>query len=460
MRRPFYYLYPLLLMLASGIVPGAFGEPPGNHASAAPPATALSIQEAVQAAITANPLLAAARARRDASGDRLIQARSGLLPQVYFTQGYQRTTNPMWAMGTKLNQGVMTASDFAPDALNNPDPIDNFNSRFWFLWPLLDGTAIYGWKQAGLGKTAASEALTRDRQETIARTVEAYADLLTARHQVTVIDQTIDTAKAHLKMIEKRFENGMVVKSDVLRARVHLSELEQNRASARSAEALARASLNTVMGAATDQPLDLTTRLSRDQAPPAALPELIAEALKYRPDLKQAEIEVQIAASELKKARSGHWPSLHLNGGYEYNSEDFDDTHDNYSIGADLTLNLFSGGRVTGQSREAASRLAEARFRKQALLQQVRLETEKAYYDLLSADLRISTSELAVQNADEALRIVTNRYDTGLLNLVSLLDAELALYRCNTSHYTALQDYLKARTRMALALGTLDENFK
>ena len=452
-RNLIFLLFTIVFQVTAGLSPARCETPDNQPLS-------LSLQEAITASLTSNPMLSAADSRRGASGDRLTQARSGLLPQVYFTQSFQRTTNPMWVLGTKLNQGVMTAGDFAPDLLNDPNAIDNFNSRFWFLWPILDGPTIYGWKQAGLGETASALAFERTRQETIAQAVEAYADLLLARQQMTVIDQTICTAAAHLKMIQKRFENGMVVKSDVLRAKVHLAELEQNRAIARSAAAVARASLNTVMGAATDRELSPTTQLSKIKETLPELPELIATAVSRRPDLKQMDMQVKMAASEIDKARAGHWPTLHLNGGYEFNSENLDDANENYTIGADLTVNLFSGGRITGQSREAFNKLSEARAQKQALLQQIRLETEKSYYDLLSADIRISTSELAVQNADETLRIVTNRYDTGLLNIVSLLDAELALYRCNTNYYTALQDHVKARVRLALALGTLDENFK
>lgn len=458
MQRQLFLLCLCLLTLPVTAVSSAFGE--ARQQPPPQPSASLSLQEAMQAAIASNPMLSAAAARREASGNRITQGRAGMLPQVYFTQAFQRTTNPMWVMGTKLNQGVMMAEDFAPDILNDPDAIDNFNSRFWFLWPILDGPTIYGWKQACLGETASEAALERTRQQIIAQTVEAYADLLSARHQLTVIDQAIDTASAHLKMIERRFENGMVVKSDVLRAKVHLAELEQNRAIARSAAAVARASLNTVMGADAGQELTLATRLSKTEESLPDLAGLITTAVSRRPDLHQMDVGVKMAESEMKKARAGHWPTLNINGGYEFNSEDFDDSHENYTIGAELTINLFSSGRITGQSREGASKLSEASSQRHALLQQVRLETEKSYYDLLSADARINASELALKNADETLRIVSNRYETGLLNIVSLLDAELARYRCNTNYYTALADHVKARVRLALSLGTLDKNFK
>lgn len=421
---------------------------------------AISLQEAIGAALSANPQLLAIQARRDAALDQHAQARAGMLPQVYFTQSFQRTTNPMWVLGTKLNQGVMTAGDFAPELLNDPDAIDNTCSRFWFLWPLLDAPTFYGWQQADLAREAAVHGHDRAKQETIAQTVAAYADLISAGHQVAVTDKAIDTAETHLKMIEKRFDTGMVVKSDVLRAKVHLAELEQHRAIAKSAAAVARAALNTVMGRDTGEQVSPTDDLAQTQGFLPELPELIDVAVTQRPDLKQAVIQETIAEKELRKARSGHFPALHLNGGYEFNSEDFDDANENYTIGAELTVNLFSGGLITGKSREAANGLLEIRFRKQALVQQIRLETEKAYYDYLSAEARIAASRLAVQNAEETLRIVTNRYETGLLNIVSLLDAELSAYRCQTGYYTALQDQVKARVRLALATGRLDERFQ
>jgi outer membrane protein TolC len=202
MQRHLFFLCLCLLTLPVAAISSAFGE--AQQKTPLEQAASLSLQEAMQAATNANPMLQAALARQNASGNRITQARAGMLPQVYFTQSFQRTTNPMWVLGTKLNQGVMMAEDFAPDVLNDPDAIDNFNSRFWFLWPILDGPTIYGWKQAGLGETASKAALERTRQEIIAQTVEAYADLLSARHQLTV--KTIDTASAHLKIIERRTE--------------------------------------------------------------------------------------------------------------------------------------------------------------------------------------------------------------------------------------------------------------
>jgi len=421
----------------------------------------VSLSSAIHSALSSNPMMMAAKSRTKASGERIAQARSGMLPQVYITESYQRTNNPMWVFATKLNQGVITQDDFATDFLNDPSSIENFNSRLWVDWPIFDGgRTLYGWRQANIGKMSSDAALVRTRQEVISQTIDAYTSLLLAKRNITVIEQTIETAKTHLKTINKRFENGMVVKSDVLRAKVHLAELDQAHVIAKSNAAVARATLNNVMGQSTDQAISTTTKLSKTRMAIPELLVLIDQAIKNRPDLKQIDFLVQMAESEIDKEKSGHWPSFNLNGSYELNSEKFDETADNYTIGANVTLNLFSGYRISSKAREALYKRNESKSQKKGMYQRVRLETEKAYYDLLSADKRITTSELAIDNAEEMLRIVENRYATGLVNIVSLLDAELALYRANNNYYNSLKDYVQARAHLALATGGLDEHFQ
>jgi outer membrane protein len=69
-------------------------------------------------------------------------------------------------------------------------------------------------------------------------------------------------------------------------------------------------------------------------------------------------------------------------------------------------------------------------------------------------------AQIAMQQADEGLRIVANRYQNGLLTLVSLLDAQVALQQARTQHFKALHDYKVARIDLALATGAIDKNFQ
>ncbi len=422
--------------------------------------SSLTLEQAISTALVQNPQIAAEKSGLSASAEKIVQARSGLLPQVNFLQSYQRTNNPMWSFGAKLKQGRFGQEDFALDALNDPSSIDNFTSAFLVSWSLFDsGQTWYGLRQADLANRAQEMVLELARQEVIARTVEAYSRLVLSRENLTVVDQALETARAHLLMIEERYKNGLTVKSDVLRAQVHIAELDQERVVAASAVTVAMAALNTAMGVSTGQTIAPVDPLARRDLPEKTLEEWVLLSLEKRPDLLMLDFQEQVASAEVKKARAANLPSVNVNGSYEINSEDLGDSADNYTVGADLSLNLFSGYRFSSRRQEALFRQQAAKDYQRAMRQQAELEVRQAYYDILSAAKRIRAAEISVDQADEALRIVGDRYKTGLLPLVSLLDAEVALYRAKNNHNRALYQHVMARTQLAQAAGILDKDF-
>ncbi|RPJ11558.1 MAG: hypothetical protein EHM30_14340, partial [Desulfobacteraceae bacterium] len=90
---------------------------------------------------------------------------------IFLNENFSRTNNPMWAFGTKLNQESITASDFDPARLNNPDGINNFITSVTIEWTLFDGGQTWiGFKQAKLENEAAILMLERTREEVIGQT--------------------------------------------------------------------------------------------------------------------------------------------------------------------------------------------------------------------------------------------------------------------------------------------------
>lgn len=433
----------------------------GFAGQATEPSSQLSLQAAIHTALEKNPMIAAARSRVSASAERITQATSGFYPQVYISEAYQLTNNPMWSFGMKLNQEIITQQDFDPARLNNPDDIDNFNTMLWMNWQIFDsGQTWYGRQQAQLSHQASSAGLDRTRQEIISRTVTAYTDLVFAKESIAIVDQALETAGAHLRMIEDRYKTGLTVKSDLLRARVHISELEQQQVEVNSQYLIAQAALLTAMGQEAGGGVTPATPMDREEIPEKSLQEWIDSALSGRPDLLEAKFHERTARAEVEKARTAHWPSVSLNGSYEINTEDFDDTANNYTVGANVTLNLFSGNGISARQREALYRLTEISENLRALNQKVELETRQAYYRLRSAEKRIQAAELCVEAALETLRIVENRYNNGQVSIVSLLDAELALTRAKNNLKKALKDHVQSRAQLALAVGSLDASFQ
>lgn len=421
----------------------------------------LTLTEAVTAAAKHNPQVVAARFAVEAAASQADTARSGLLPQIYLSETFNHTNSPLWAFGTKLNQGDIQSSDFIPDALNAPDAIQNFNTALSLSWRLFDGGQTrMGWKQAIQGQKATGLALLRTKQQAIARAAKAYVGLLLAGENFEVITQSLQTSRAHLKLVEDRFRSGLAVKSDVLRARVRIADLEQQRLSAQSQVQVAGAALNAAMGRGADAvPVLLTTRLERCKAPEGEMDQWVALALRERSDLQQLDLQQAIAERGVARAKAGHLPTLTLQGNYEINTEDFNDSQDNYTVGAVVRVNLYSGRRISSQTVAAKAKVSQAQAIRDSLALAVRVHTQQAFYQARSAWQRIAVSRQAVSQAEEGLRIVSNRYAGGLLTIVDLLDAQVALQQARTGNFKAMHDYKVARIELALSSGTIDKDF-
>ncbi len=429
--------------------------------AAAEPLVPLTLEAAIAAAVDRNPEMSAAESGLEAAETRIRQAKSGYLPQLSVSETFSQTNNPVGAFGTKLNQAAITSQDFIPDRLNNPDAINNFATAFNLQWSVYSGgqTRI-GLEQARKGREGSDLFLERTRQQIIARTATAYAGLLLANKHVFVVEEALASARASLSMVDSRYRSGFVVKSDLLRAQVRIAELEQELLTARSRVDIAQAVLAGVMGDTGNRRYDPVTALEDDREIREDKNVWIERALAGRPDLKQVRIQETIAGKEIDKAQAAHLPDVNLFGTYEINSEDFSDTADNYAVGAMLRVNLYSGSRISAKAAEAKAAKRQMEAMRKAMELGIRVETEQAFLEAHSAWQRIGVAEKAVEQAEEGLRIVKNRYNSGLLTIVDLLDAEVTLQRARTRHFQSLHDYKVARVRLALAAGDLDVDFR
>jgi len=422
-------------------------------------ASDLTLSDAVKIALTSNPNLQAANFQTLSAREKMLQARSGTLPQVQVSGKYSQTTNPMWAFGNTLNQESITTQDFDPAQLNDPGSIDNFATVFSVTWPLYDqGQTFYGLQQAKLNQAAATRFTDRTRQQVIAGTITAYIGTLLARENQIVLHQVTQTARSHLKLVQSRYDGGFVAKSDLLRAQVHIADLDQQLAEAESQINIARCRLAVVMGIGGELEYVLSTPLKAGDPIAGSLASWVSTALSSRPDLKRLTFQKQIAQKEIDKSNAARHPLVSLTGNYEINTQDFQDTANNYTIGAAITVPLFTGGRISAKIRQAQINLKQITAMALGLNQQICGETRQAFFNAQSAWEKIRVTKAAVSQSEESLRIVKNRYNSGLFTITDLLDAEAMVQQSLTRQIKAVHDYRAAATHLDLAAGMIDKN--
>ena len=129
------------------------------------------------------------------------------------------------AFGSKLNQEILTASDFNPALLNNPEKTQNFATKIEVQQPLFNLDGLYG-RQAARAKMDAFQLQTERTKEYLELEVsKAYMQLQLAYKAVNVLEKANTTAQGNLKMVENYFKNGMLQKTDLLNVQVRVNEI-------------------------------------------------------------------------------------------------------------------------------------------------------------------------------------------------------------------------------------------
>ena len=304
--------------------------------------------------------------------------------------------------------------------------------------------------------SAAAERLARADQLIAYRVIQAYYSALFAKRQAELAEHAASTAQAVLDQSRARFDAGTTVESDYLVAQVDLASRQQELVRARNTLALAVAELDVAMGVAAEHTYRLTSELAERTLPAVTLTDSDILALKQRSDLKEVTATVRASDAGLQAARSSYGPRINVFVSGELdNISPFGNGGSNWAAGAELQIDLFSGGQKSASVARARANVDRMQALKQAAEDGIRLEVRRAFYDYDSARQMLSVTKAAIAQAEEGLRIVTNRYRAGMNTITDLLRAEDAARNARTNYWQAVYQYFVSYASLELATGSL-----
>lgn len=306
--------------------------------------------------------------------------------------------------------------------LNRPGELNNFRTHIAVVQPLYTGgRASVGVAQARLRHEASAYALTRQQQEVIFQVAKAYYGILLAQERLGVVQSALRTATATARFAQGRFDTGLAVESDALSAQVRFAALREQEIAARQHLHLARAILNDAIGLPLITSWTLQGHLTQQPTYDADLTMLEARALEKRPDYARLGAEEQAADRGISLARAAFLPTLHATAQYERNQLKFaTQGQDSWFVGVVFHWNLFNGRADRAKVEEARAQVRELQAQRARLASSVQLAVKDAFFHLRAAEARIDVAQTVVTQAEAALRIVTDRYQTGLSPIVDL----------------------------------------
>ena len=419
----------------------------------------LTLRQAVSIALEKNPQLKVALADTKAAGANVQEARSFLLPHLTFSEIGTRGNDPVYVFGSKLRQQRFTTADFGLNLLNTPTPFNNFSTRFGATWNLFDSFASWrGVARAEREKEAAAHQLDRADQEVVFGVVSSYYGLLLAKKELEVAQQATKTAQAVLDRSKTRVESGVAVESDFLNAQVRFAARKQELIRAQNNLSLATAELARAMGISTDSAFQPVESLVERTLPTTPLEELEKQAMETRPDLKRIRSEEAAQQQSVAIAKSSFGPRVNAFADWEADNPTFASGGGghNWMAGFEVQLDLFQGGAKRAELQRQRALEEKVAALKEAAKDAIRLEVQRAYYDLDAARQQVNVAKAAIAQAEESLRVTQNRYESGLSTITDLLTAEEETSRTQADYWQTVYRYQTGYANLELAAGTLN----
>ena len=280
-----------------------------------------------------------------------------------------------------------------------------------------------------------------------------YFDLQTADELVRINSSAVTNAQASLRDAQALEQAGVGTRFAVLQSQVQLANAIQDLTNSLRQQQVSRRQLA--------QRLSLPLTVSVSAADPVEIAGLWNFSLEDSIVLafqNRAELEQQLALRNQSQQRrrialSDLGPQVSLVARYGLSDRTNDDENfgDTYSLGANVSLNLFEGGaaRARAAAEEANIAIAETNFADTR--NQIRFQVEEAYANLQSNLANIQTASVGLEQAREALRLARLRFQAGVGTQTEVIDAEDDLTEAEGNRVSAIIEYNRS-------LATLQRN--
>ncbi len=411
----------------------------------------LSLSEALNLSDENNLNTKSAGARLEAAKASYRMTNSIFLPGLSVSHTGISTNDPLSSFGFKLKQEIVQQVDFNPAILNDPDNIENYNTRLELQQPILNLDGIYARKAAKNQVEAVSLQANRVKESIRFEVKKAYYMLELAGSSVKVLEQSVKVAEDALKLTKDNEEQGFAKYADVLEATVRVDDRKNQLLEAKNRLKSANEFLAHLLGLNLSETIETTDSLI--QPPVQLYVDNNIVNIENRSDIKAYQKQIEAGENMVKSQKMKFIPRLNAFGSYEMNDHKLLGTAaNNYMVGASLSWNIFSGYKNAGAVQKANAQLNEARLNYQDYLSQSQIQINSTKRKVELKYNQIKSSKLAKEQAQESLRIRTDRYRQGLEKTTDLLMAEALTSRKKLEYIQSIYNYRQSIFEMELLL--------
>ncbi|MGE4440861.1 MAG: TolC family protein [Desulfomicrobium sp.] len=404
-------------------------------------AETLTMRDAVEAGIKANPSILAAREALMASDYAVKSAKAAFGPSMSTQYGYTRLDERPQAFG------------------QTSGTLDNWELAFNVHQPLFTGfNLLTSHEKAILQKEQVASQIDNAELRLTVAIQDAFLRLLQARENVRSAEDSLVRLRSQLKVNTAFYEVGLRPKLDMLQAEVDVATAEQLLLAATNNVATVKAQLNTLLGKSVDADVEYVGDL-RYFPFSLTLQDCLERAAGERPDLRIARQAVMLAEKDKDLAAVPYYPQVGADFNYIRAGEDpmvhGGDYHTPSQWNAQLGLKwtFFEWGRTYYGEKQAEKNVSRLGQEYRNLENEAAFEVKKSFLQIGSAEKRISAARQGLVAAKESYRMAVARYEAQVGTNTDVLDAQAKQTQSEALLNEALSDYGRAVAELYGAMG-------
>jgi NodT family efflux transporter outer membrane factor (OMF) lipoprotein len=312
-------------------------------------------------------------------------------------------------------------------------PFDLYQGGFDASWEVdLWGAVRRSVESATATTQAANETRRSVLLSSLAEVARDYIQLRGIQTELQIARDNVRTARQSLNLTQQRAAGGVTTDLDVANASAQLRSTLSQIPNLEQQEAASINALSLLVGQPPNALRDvLATAKPVPPVPPRVPVGLPSELAQRRPDVRQAEAQLHAATADIGVAEANFYPSLNLTGSIGLQSLQFSNLFNlnskQYAVGPGLTIPIFQGGQLhsTLLLRKAQQQEAAINFQKTVL--QAWHDVDNALTAYHAEQARRDELVLSVAENQRALGLAQSRYQQGVADFLSVLDAERSL---------------------------------
>jgi outer membrane protein TolC len=244
----------------------------------------------------------------------------------------------------------------------------------------------------------------------------------------------------------------MVARNDLLAADVELSNAKQLVLQQKNSLQIAKANYNQLLNRDLMADVELIERFP--EVPQGDYVTLSQQALLKRTELSGLTEQVHALEEQAASVKAGLWPQVNVSGGYQYTQNKYQTYEGMWMANASVQWQIYDGS-TAHRSDALSSQALAVNSQRNDLISAIQLQVRQAWLAIQETQKRVVVAQTATGQADENLKVSSERYQQGLAGHTEVLDAESLRIRAYDNFNNARYDAAMANLNLRRALGIL-----